>query len=424
MMPTIDKQKPKTEVLLQESCPLPGRRVLLLILDGVGIGSLPDAAKYGDRGAATLQHVCRAVGGLEVPCLQGLGLGNIASLVGVLPNPSARASHGRMAMRSPGKDTTIGHWEIAGLILPHPFPVYPAGFPPEIIEKFQKIAGREVLGNRPASGTEIIAELGEKHMQTGSPIVYTSADSVFQIAAHEEIIPVEQLYFLCSRARELLTGKHAVSRVIARPFTGTPGNFRRTSGRRDFSLPPLRPTMLDLLSADGVEVTLVGKVNDIFSGRGVTRYIPAKGDNAVVERGVLEALEASREGLIWANFGDFDTLYGHRNDVQGFARALTAFDRFLSRLPEHLSGGDLVVVTADHGCDPTWPGTDHTREYVPLLIWQCADGDIADDGFRGVSLGTRSTAGDLGATIMEYLGIENDGDISGTSFLDKLPLIK
>ncbi len=421
-MPVIDKQEPRIERQSQEEGPLPGRRVLLLILDGVGIGSLPDAARYGDEGAATLQHVSAAAGGLKVPRLQELGLGNIAPLEGVPSHPFPRASYGRMAIRSPGKDTTTGHWEIAGLILPYPFPVYPHGFPPEIIEQFQKVTGREVLGNRPASGTAIIEELGEEHMRTGSPIVYTSADSVFQIAAHEEVIPLEKLYFLCSRARELLAGKHAVSRVIARPFLGTPGNFKRTPGRRDFSLPPLRPTMLDLLSADGVEVTLVGKVNEIFSGRGVTRYIPARGDNAVVEHGVLKALKASREGLIWANFGDFDSLYGHRNDARGFARALDIFDTFLSRLSEHLGPRDLVAITADHGCDPTWPGTDHTREYVPLLIWQCTGGGIVGDHPRSVSLGTRSTAADLGATIMEYLGIETGGDIAGTSFLNELPL--
>ncbi len=394
------------------------RRVFLLILDGAGVGSLPDAAQYGDEGAATLPHVSQRVGGLDVPVLEKLGLGNIVPLEGVRPNPKPLASYGRMAMRSSGKDTTTGHWEIAGLILPRPFPLYPRGFPPEITEKFTKAIGRKILGNRPASGTEIIAELGELHLRTGSPIVYTSADSVFQIAAHEEIVPLDKLYHWCTKAREILTGKHSVSRVIARPFTGEPGNFIRTSGRRDYSLQPTRSTMLDLLSADGMEVTLIGKVRDIFDGRGLTRYIPVKGGNKAVARGVLQALDVAGEGLIWANFGDFDTLYGHRNDPHGFARALWEFDFFLGNLIELLRGTPhMLIVTADHGCDPTWPGTDHTREYVPLLV-MCFGG--TDTDAPGVSVGTRETMSDLGATIMDFLGIENHGDIAGKSFLKEL----
>lgn len=398
----------------------PKRRVLLIVLDGAGVGALPDADQYGDRGAATLPHVSLRAGGLKVPVLEELGLGNIVPLLGVEPNPSPSAAYGTMAMRSAGKDTTTGHWELAGLILPKPFPVYPEGFPPDVIERFEKAIGRKTLGNKAASGTEIIAELGEEHLRTGLPIVYTSADSVFQIAAHEEIIPPEKLYYCCAKAREILSGKHSVSRVIARPFKGSPGNFTRTAGRRDYSLQPPRPTMLDLLSADGMPVTLIGKVKDIFCGRGITRYIPASGGNEAVARGIEEALNTVDEGLIWANFVDFDTQYGHRNDAEGFARALSEFDFFLGGLLKSLAGTpDMLIVTADHGCDPTWPGTDHTREYVPLLVVNFDEGNTRENK-PGTYLGTRETMGDLAATVMDFLGIENKGEISGTSFYKEL----
>ncbi len=399
----------------------------MIVLDGAGVGALPDASEYGDQGASTLPHVSQNVGGLKIPVLQKLGLGNVVSLEGVTPAFPPHAAYGRMAMKSEGKDTTTGHWEISGIILPSPFPLYPHGFPHEVTEAFSKAIGRGILGNKAASGTEIINELGEEHLQTGKPIVYTSADSVFQIAAHEDIVPLDILYNWCSKAREILTGKHAVSRVIARPFTGHPGNFKRTPRRRDYALPPPNPTMLDLMSADGIEVTMVGKIRDIFDGRGITRYIPVEGDNEAVEQGIWEALETAHEGLIWANFNDFDTLYGHRNDPAGFAAALERVDHFLGKLLRYISGKpDMLIITADHGCDPTYPGTDHTREYVPLLVYfgdspvggeNAGEGSCCFSGTGGIYLGARESMSDIGATIMDYLGAENPGDISGHSFL-------
>ena len=408
------------------------RRVFIMILDGAGIGALPDAESYGDGEAATLPGVSRQVGGLEIPTLQKLGLGNIITLTGVPPAFPPQAAYGCMAMKSPGKDTTTGHWELAGTVLPYPFPLYPQGFPPEVMEKFKEAIGREVLGNKTASGTEIINELGDEHLQTGCPIVYTSADSVFQIAAHEDIVPVDILYYWCSKAREILCHKHAVCRVIARPFTGSSGDYKRTPRRRDYSLEPPRPTLLDLLAADGLEVTLVGKVRDIFNGRGVTRYIPVEGGNEAVAEGFGEALNVTQNGLIWGTFGDFDTLYGHRNDAEGFAKAMGEFDSFLREFLTRVhEKNDLIIITADHGCDPTWPGTDHTREYVPLLVYgggisqQLNDGDKSEGSCcfgdsAGIYLGSRETMADVGASVMEFLGVENHGEIAGSSFLELL----
>jgi len=383
------------------------RRVVLMVLDGVGVGELPDAALYGDAGSNTLVHTARAAGGLSLPHLNHLGLGRLAPVAGLDPVPAPAGCYGRMAERSPGKDTMTGHWEMAGLILDRPFPVYPEGFPPEVIRPFEARIGRRVLGNRPASGTAIIEELGAEHLATGRPIVYTSADSVFQIAAHEGVIPVEELYRMCAIAREILVGEHAVGRVIARPFTGTPGSFRRTPRRRDFPLPPPRPTLLDRLAARGLEVVAVGKVYDLFAGRGITRAVPAAGNAELFAR-TLEALSATRAGLVLTNLVDFDTLYGHRNDAAGFAAALEDFDRRLPELLGTLTGNDLLIITADHGCDPTTPSTDHSREYVPLLVY--------GPGVRsGVDLGTRETFADLGATVAEIFGVEAP---AGTSFLN------
>jgi len=372
-------------------------RVLVLVMDGVGVGELPDAADFGDEGSSTLGNLAESVGGLHLPCLEQLGLGNIVPLAGVPPAANPKAAYGKMAMRSAGKDTTSGHWEMTGVILDKPFPTYPEGFPPEIIIPFEQKIGRKVLGNKVASGTEIIKELGDLHVQTGNPIVYTSADSVFQVAAHEEVIPVDELYRICSIARELLTGPHAVGRVIARPFLGKDGNYWRTPRRHDFSLSPPRPTLFDALSNKGYQVVAVGKVNDIFAGQGVTKSIPVAG-NQEIFYAAKKAFQELERGLVFATLVDFDSLYGHRNDIKGFASALEAFDSWLPDLLANLEQGDLVVLTADHGCDPTTPSTDHSREYVPLLI--------TGPGVKTISLGVRSTMADLGATLAKLFAVE------------------
>jgi len=399
---------PKTKLLPSSRVPTFRRRVVLIVLDGAGIGALPDAGLYGDQCAATLPRISRVVNGIKIPQLTALGLGNLATILGAPPSPSPRSSYGSMAMASPGKDTTTGHWELAGLIIKEPFPVYPEGFPSEVIEPFKKAIGRDILGNYPASGTEIIHDLGEQHLKSGKPIVYTSADSVFQIAAHREMVSLDELYRWCEIARNLLTGKHGVSRVIARPFTGTPGNFIRTRERKDFALRPPRPTVLDWISRAGKEVATVGKVKDIFAGQGVTKEVSVKGGNPEIASGIIEAMGEVHEGLIWATLVDFDTLYGHRNDAKGFAEALEEFDKFLLLLNEHIQPDDLVIITADHGCDPTWIGTDHTREYVPLLAW-------GEKIRKGVPLGTRKTLADLGATVLDYLCL-TEGKTDGDSF--------
>lgn len=373
------------------------KRVTILVLDSVGIGELPDADRYGDQGSNTLVNTARAVGGLHLPHLERLGLGNIVPVPGVPPSPSPQASFGRMREQSAGKDTTTGHWEIAGLILQHPFPVYPEGFPATLIHEFERRIGRRVLGNKPASGTTIIEELGTEHLRTGYPIVYTSADSVFQIAAHEEVIPVEQLYAMCRVARQLLTGEHGVARVIARPFTGTPGNFHRTTRRHDFSLPPTGRTVLDALKEKGLEVVAIGKVADIFASRGITRALPSK-DNAHGIDQILRALRETGPGLIFANLVDFDMLYGHRNDPAGYARALADFDGRLPAIMAVLNEKDMLIITADHGCDPTTPSTDHSREYVPLLVYGPALP-------AGTNLGTRETFADVAATVADVFGL-------------------
>ncbi|MEW6191736.1 MAG: phosphopentomutase [Bacillota bacterium] len=374
------------------------RKVVIVVLDGAGVGALPDAARYGDAGSNTLGNLAEKVGGLDLPHLERLGLGNIAPIKGVPPAANPAAAWGKMAERSPGKDTTTGHWELAGVVLDRPFPVYPQGFPPEVIDTFEARIGRRVLGNKPASGTAIVEELGAEHLRTGCPIVYTSADSVFQIAAHEEVIPVEELYRMCRIAREILTGEHAVARVIARPFTGRPGGFRRTERRHDFSLPPPRPTVLEALVSRGYAVVGVGKIQDIFAGRGVTRSIPVK-NNPDNIRKTIAAVQEMAPGLVFTNLVDFDTLYGHRNDPDGFARALKEFDSALPELMGAVAADGMLFITADHGCDPTTPSTDHSREYVPLLVW----------GPRlagGAPLGTRATFADVGATVAAFFGFD------------------
>ncbi|AIS51648.1 phosphopentomutase DeoB [Thermoanaerobacter kivui] len=387
------------------------KRVILIVLDSVGVGELPDAYKFGDEGSNTLGHVTEKTG-VELPNMGRLGLGNIIPLKSVPENPNAIGGYGKMAEKSAGKDTTTGHWEIAGLITEKPFPTYPHGFPEEIIKEFEKRIGRKVLGNKPASGTEIIKELGEEHVKTGYPIVYTSADSVFQVAAHEDVIPLEELYRICEIAREILKGDHAVGRVIARPFTGTPGNFVRTGNRRDFSLKPFEPTVLDMLKEAGYEVFAIGKIEDIFAGQGITeKNHTINNDEGITA--TIKAMDDIKNGLIFTNLVDFDMLYGHRNDVEGYAKALKHFDNRLPEIMGKLTKEDLLIITADHGCDPTTPSTDHSREYVPLLVY-------SPSMKHGINLGVRSTYSDVAATIAEIFKVGPTKH--GTSFLKELPL--
>lgn len=386
-------------------------RAILLVMDGVGVGSLPDADRYGDEGSNSVGNVSRAVGGLRLPNLGALGLGYLTDIEGVPPHPQPVGSWGRLAERSPGKDTTTGHWELSGIVLDAPFPTYPEGFPPEVIDPFVKAIGRPILGNRPASGTQIIEELGEEHLRTGYPIVYTSADSVFQIAAHEDVIPVDELYRICQVARELLQGRHGVGRVIARPFTGEPGRFQRTPRRKDFSLPPVGRTILDVLSEAGFSVTSVGKIWDIFAGRGIGRAFKASNNDEALTA-LLEALHAVPDpGLIFVNCIDFDSVWGHRNDPRGYAQALEALDRRIPQVQEAMGAGDVLLIVGDHGCDPTTPSTDHSREYTPLLVW-------GQPVRSGVDLGTRETFADVAATLADWFGVDNPGP--GRSFAQAL----
>jgi len=377
-----------------------GRRVVLITLDGVGIGALPDAAGFGDVGAHTLRHVAAASGGLVLPTLQRFGLGNIELLPGVPPVQEPSAIYGKLAEISAGKDTTTGHWELAGLPTLTPFATYPDGFPDEIISAFATATGLTPLGNCAASGTEIIRLLGEEHCRTGRPIVYTSSDSVFQIAAHEEVIPPDRLYRVCQTARELLD-RYRVARVIARPFVGChAADFKRTSRRRDFSVPPHGRTLLDWVSGQGLQVHGIGKIADIFVGRGLTSSIKTESDRDGMDK-ILAALAEVDAGLIFANLVDFDMVYGHRKDALGFAENLERFDGWLPELLARLRTGDLLIITADHGCDPLTPGTDHTREYVPLLVWH--------PGLRaGRSAGVRSSFADVAATVACWLGCEQE----------------
>ena len=384
-------------------------RVTLIVLDSVGAGALPDAGHYGDTESNTLAHTARAVGGLKLPNLERMGLGNILEVDGVPPVAKPAAAYGKMAEQSAGKDTTTGHWEIAGVILERPFPVYPHGFPAELIREYEERIGRPVLGNKVASGTEIIDELGAEHMATGFPIVYTSADSVFQVAAHEEVIPLDELYQICRVAREMLTGKHAVGRVIARPFEGRPGAFKRTTNRHDFSLKPVGKTLLDLLKENGWPVVAVGKIEDIFAGEGITRAIHTRGNADGVDQ-TLKAMGESERGLIFTNLVDFDMLYGHRNNPRGYADSLEDFDRRLPEIERALHMNELLMITADHGCDPTVAGTDHTREYVPLLVYgRSLPG--------GLDLGIRETFADVAATVADSFGLQF---AVGKSFLPEL----
>lgn len=383
-------------------------RVIWIVLDSVGIGEMPDAEAYGDKGSDTLGNIARQRA-LQLPNLCQLGLANIRPLTGLAAVASPVAAYGKCTLASPGKDTTTGHWEMAGIHLAKPFPLFPNGFPSEVMEPFETRIGRRAIGNKAASGTEIIKELGEEHVRTGSPIVYTSADSVFQIAAHEEVIPLFELYKMCETARDILRGPYEVGRVIARPFVGEPGAFTRTSNRHDYAVPPPKGMLLDQLKERGVDVYSVGKIFDVFLGRGIGEQVKTK-TNADGMAKTLAAMDDLDRGLIFVNLVDFDMLFGHRNDVEGYARALEEVDAWLPALDAKLGPEDLVILTADHGCDPTTPSTDHSREYVPLLVYGL--------GARaGVNLGVRASLADIGQTVAENFGT---AIVTGASFLREI----
>lgn len=384
------------------------KRVFLVVIDSFGIGAMPDADQFGDEGSSTLLS-CSQSKNFCMPNFDKLGLFQIdgVSCGGACPSPEA--AYGRFGERSRGKDTTVGHWELMGEISERPFPVYPDGFPQDVVEKFEKITGRKVLCNQPYSGTKVLEDYGEEHLRTGSLIVYTSADSVFQVAAHEEIVPVETLYEYCRQAREMLSGEHAVARVIARPFTGEFPHFVRSPRRHDFSLSPRKKNVLDLLKENQVTVIPVGKIYDIFAGKSLENPIRTSSNREGLEK-TLEHLEKEFEGLCFVNLVDTDMLYGHRNDVDGYAAALAEIDSFLPEMLNRLREDDLLILTADHGCDPGTPSTDHSREYIPLL---CVGKRI-----KPVNLGTRMGFGDIGATVLEALGVK--GEIEGTSFLKEI----
>jgi phosphopentomutase len=386
------------------------RTVALIVLDSAGVGGAPDAADFGDEGSATLPNIAKAVGGLALPHMARLGLGRAAAIEGVVSEGEPEGAFGLMTERSPGKDTTTGHWEISGLVLEQPFPLYPDGFPPEVMEPFEEAIGTESLGNIAASGTEIIKQLGEEHIRTGKPIVYTSGDSVFQVAAHVDVIPLERLYEICKIARDILRGRHEVGRVIARPFRGDPGTFERTPDRHDYSVLPPSDTVLDEIAAAGLEVRGVGKIWDIFGGRGVTHSRPTRSNDDGISA-IVEQLGAIGRGLVFANLVDFDQAYGHRNDPAGYAEALEQFDRRLPEIVDALSQDDLLIITADHGNDPTTPSTDHSRERVPLL---CDGAQVKP----GADLGVRDSFTDCGVTVADLLGVPTS--TSGRSFVPEL----
>jgi phosphopentomutase len=384
------------------------RRVIWIVLDSVGIGEMPDAAKYGDVGSDTLGNIARQRQ-LHLPNFCSLGLANIKPLTGLTPAVEPNGAFGKCALASPGKDTTTGHWEMVGIHLEKPFPLFPQGFPPAVMDEFERRIGRHAIGNKAASGTEIIKELGEEHVRTGSPIVYTSADSVFQVAAHEEVIPLFELYKICETAREILRGPYEVGRVIARPFTGEAGAFTRTPNRHDYAVPPPKGMLLDQLAERGIDIYSIGKIFDVFLGRGIREYVKTKSNTDGLEK-TIDAMEEVDRGLIFVNLVDFDQQYGHRNDVEGYARALEEVDRWLPEFTEELREDDLAIFTADHGCDPTTPSTDHSREYVPLLAY----GRTVQ---YGVNLGTRSSLSDIGQTVAENFGVNI---VTGESFLAQL----
>ena len=389
--------------------PFPFNRVLLIVLDGAGIGAMPDAPEWGDAGADTFGHILESRP-VQLPNLQRYGLGNIRPLQSMPPLDHLSGSYGRCALRSNGKDTTTGHWEMAGIILDQAFPTYPNGFPPAVIDRFvRETSVPGILGNFPASGTEIIKELGEEHVKTGKPIVYTSADSVFQIAAHEEVIPLERLYEICEIARRILDGEHKVGRVIARPFLGQPGSFYRTENRHDYAVPPPRENLLPALKDEDLDVVCIGKIASIYDSMGVTEDLTAKNNEQSIDQ-TIKALGDSTRGLIFSNLVDFDMLYGHRRDTEGYAKALEHFDQRLPEIEKAMRDDDVMMITADHGNDPTFRGSDHTREYAPLLVYgRSAKG--------GVDLGTRESLADIGQTIASNFRVNLS---AGESFLDRI----
>lgn len=391
------------------------QRAIVIVFDSLGVGALPDAARFGDVGSNTLANTAQAVGGLSLPNLAKLGLGNIIPVKGVRPASQPLGNYGKMAELSQGKDTTVGHWELMGVVKKEPFPVYPHGFPPEIIKLFSQKIGRPVLGNKPASGTAIIAELGEEHLKTGYPIVYTSADSVFQIAAHQDVVPLTQLYRWCKIARQILSGPYSVARVIARPFVGRPGQFKRTHWRKDFSLPPPGKTVLDFAQEQGVKLLAAGKISEIFAGQGITATVHTKSNKDTFKQ-VLDYMKQTEQekqkSIIFANLVDFDTLWGHRNDPAGYALGLEEADRELSNVFNLLNQADLLIITADHGCDPTTPSTDHSREYVPVIVY-------SPSLKKGVNLGVRESFADVGQTLAAALGVKVE-NLAGKSFFQQL----
>ena len=387
------------------------KRIIVIVLDGVGVGATPDASDYGDEGTNSIGNTARVLGGINLPNMGRLGLGNITDISGVPPNKKPQGGYGKMQPLSAGKDTISGHWEMMGIYLPNPSPTYPEGFPAEIIKTFENRIGRETLANYPSSGTEIIKNLGEEHVRTGKPIVYTSADSVFQIAAHEEVIPIDELYRISLIAREILVGEHAAGRVIARPFVGTSSdNFTRTENRRDFSRTPESDTVLDKLHKSGFDVWSVGKIDDIFAHRGISRKNHSLSNKESLST-TLALLDESFHGLLFVNLIEFDMIYGHRNDPVGYYGALKDFDDAIPDIEKRLSKEDLVIISSDHGVDPTTESTDHSREFVPLLVFS--------PGVQGVNLGTRMSFADVGATITENFAVKPPE--IGTSFLSELP---
>jgi phosphopentomutase len=389
--------------------PITFRRILLIVLDGAGIGAMPDAPEWGDAGSDTFGHIMESRQ-LRLPNLQRYGLGNIRPLQGLPSLEHTEGSYGRCALRSNGKDTTTGHWEMAGIILERAFPTYPNGFPPSVLDRFiSETSVPGILGNIPASGTEIIKVLGEEHVKTQKPIVYTSADSVFQIAAHEEVIPLEKLYEMCETARRILDGEHRVGRVIARPFLGKPGAFYRTENRHDYAVPPPRENLLPALADEDLDVVCIGKIASIYDSMGVTKDLSAKNNEQSIDQ-TINALREESRGLIFSNLVDFDMLYGHRRDTEGYAKALEHFDVRLPEIESAMRNDDLMMITADHGNDPTFPGSDHTREYAPLLVYGKSAGS-------NVNLDTRASLADIGQTIAENFGLKL---VAGESFLQRL----
>jgi phosphopentomutase len=385
-------------------------RVILIVLDSVGAGELPDASLYGDEGSNTIGNISKAIGGISLPNMEKLGYGLIDGVEGINKCDKPNGAFGKCSEMSVGKDTVTGHWEISGVILKKPLKTYPNGFPKDIIEEFESKIGRKILGNVVASGTQIIQELGDEHVKTGFPIIYTSADSVFQIAAHEDVIPLEKLYDMCRIAREMLVGDRTVGRIIARPFIGKDGNYTRTSNRRDFAIDPYEKTMLQCLKEANLSVQAVGKIEDIFNGKGITQAVHIKNNMDGVDK-TIEFMKENKKGLIFTNLVDFDMLYGHRNDVQGYANALIDFDKRLPEIMSNMNENDVMIITADHGCDPTTPSTDHSREYIPVLVY-------GNQIVKNKNLGTRNSFADIGKTILQLLSVEND--IHGVSFAHEI----